>query len=132
MRPSVCLIGMILLMMPFTAAAEDAFDGTKTLLCASIEAIDCEPGEQCEKGLPNSIGAPQFMRIDFAKKEIIGPKRSTPILLLEKSDEQITLQGFELGMGWIFALDRTTGNFSATSANRDGVFVIFGACTSNP
>jgi hypothetical protein len=132
MRLFVWMIAMIFLSVPFTAAAEDAFDGTKTLLCASIEAIDCEPGEQCEQGLPDRLGAPQFMTIDFAKKEVIGPKRSTPILLMQKSNEQITLQGFELGMGWVFALDRTTGKFSATFAGHKGAFVVFGACTSNP
>jgi hypothetical protein len=29
-----------------------------------------------------------------------GAKRSAQILFMEKSDEQITMQGFELGMGW--------------------------------
>jgi len=30
----------------------------------------------------------------------IGPKRSAQILFMEKSDEQITMQGFEFDMGW--------------------------------
>jgi hypothetical protein len=111
------------------AAAEDSFDGTKTLLCASIEAIDCTPGDQCEKGLPEEIGAPQFMRIDFAKKEIAGPKRTTGIRQLDKNDEQLTLQGYEVGMGWTIAIDRTTGKMTATLAGGELAFVIFGVCT---
>ena len=132
MRIIVCMITAFLLTAPLTAVAGDAFDGTNALLCASIEAIDCTSGEDCEKGLPDVIGAPQFLRIDFAKKEIVGPKRTTPILLMDKSDEQITLQGFEVGMGWVLALDRLTGKMTTTLAGREGAFVIFGACTAYP
>jgi hypothetical protein len=47
---------------------------------------------------------------------------------MEKSDEQITMQGFELGMGWTFAIDRVTGKAVITFANREEGIVIFGAC----
>lgn len=121
-----------LLLVSYQAWAEDSYDGTKPLLCASVEAISCEPGEPCEKGLPESIGAPQFMRIDFSKKEMIGPKRTTAIRLMEKTDHQVTLQGFELGMGWTFALDRSTGKMAVTLIDRGTAFVVFGACTPLP
>jgi hypothetical protein len=117
-----------LLLVSYQVWAED-YDGTKPLLCASVEAISCEPGEPCEKVTPEGIGAPQFMRVDFSKKEIVGPKRTTPIRLMEKTDEQVTLQGFELGMGWTFTIDRTTGKMAATLIGREASFVIFGACT---
>jgi hypothetical protein len=123
------MIAIFFLTIAFKAAAEDSFDGTKTLLCASIEAIDCTPGEPCEKGLPEEMGAPQFTRIDFAKKEIAGPKRTTGIRQLDKNDEQLTLQGYEVGMGWTIAIDRTTGKMTATLAGGEQAFVIFGVCT---
>ena len=112
------------------AYANEAIDGTKPLICATIQAVSCDPGEECVRGLPESIGAPQFLRIDFAKKEIVGPNRTTQIRLMETSEEQITLQGFELGMGWVLALDRLTGKATITFAGRDEGFVIFGACTA--
>ena len=62
-----------LFFVSYQAWAEDSYDRTKPLLCASIEAISCEPGMPCEKDLPEVIGAPQFMRVDFSRKEIIGP-----------------------------------------------------------
>ena len=129
MRLFTCIITVLFITVASIAAAEDSFDGTKTLLCASIEAIDCTPGEQCEKGLPEEIGAPQFLRIDFAKKEIIGPKHTTAIQRIEKGDEQLTLQGSEVGMGWTLALDRTTGKMTVTLAGGEQAFVIFGVCT---
>jgi hypothetical protein len=123
---------LVLLLCALTVPvlAQEAIDGTKPLICASLQAVSCAPGEECERGLPESIGAPQFLRIDFAKKEIIGPKRLAQILFLEKSDEQITMQGFELGMGWTLAIDRATGKAIITFANREEGIVIFGACTA--
>jgi len=128
----ILIYTVILLLCALTVPvfAEEAIDGTKPLICASMQAVSCAPGEECERGLPESVGAPQFLRIDFAKKEIIGPKRSAQILFLEKSDEQITMQGFELGMGWTLAIDRATGKAIITFANREEGIVIFGACTA--
>jgi hypothetical protein len=56
-----------------------------------------------------------------------GPKRSAQILFMDKSDAQITMQGFELGMGWTLAIDRATGKAIITFANREEGILIFGA-----
>jgi hypothetical protein len=111
------------------AVAEDVFDGTKPLLCSSIEALDCDPGLTCERGIPEIMGAPQFLRIDFAKNEIAGPLRTTKIRSMEKDDDQIVLQGYEIGLGWTLAIDRVTGDMRITFAGSDASFIIFGACT---
>lgn len=129
MRLFIGVSAIFFLIVSVAAAAEDSFDGTKPLLCASLEALDCTPGEQCEKGLPEVIGAPQFLRVDFAKKEITGPKRTTAIRQMDKSDEQLTLQGYEVGMGWTLAIDRVTGKMTVTFSGSEQAFVIFGACT---
>ena len=124
---SLLLFGLFMAVSP--AFAEDVFDGTKPLLCSSIEALDCDPGVTCERGIPEIMGAPQFLRIDFAKKEIAGPKRTTAIRMMEKDDDQIILQGYEIGLGWTLAIDRATGNMRITFAGSDASFIIFGACT---
>lgn len=111
-----------------SAAAAD-FDGSKLLICATVEAMDCTSGEDCTKGRPEDIGAPAFMRIDFAKKLIFGPKRSTQIVFMEKDENQLLLQGTELSHGWTLVLDQSNGKMSATLVDREGVFVLFGSCT---
>ena len=111
-----------------TAMAGD-FDGSKLLICAPVEAIDCGPGEECTKGRPDDIGAPNFLRLDFAQKAIVGPKRTTPIVFMDKSDNQILLQGQEFGYGWTLVLDQETGTLNGTLVNREEVFVLFGSCT---
>jgi len=111
-----------------TVAAAD-FDGSNPLICATIDAMDCVPGQDCTKGRAGDLGAPAFLRIDFTKKTIGGTKRTTPILSMDTSGKQILFQGKELEYGWTLALDQENGDFSATMVNRDGAFVLFGSCT---
>jgi len=112
----------------WTSAAAD-FDGSKTIICAPVEAMDCTPGAVCERGEPDDIGAPAFIRIDFGKKMVVGPKRSTPIASIEKNEVQVLLQGSELGYGWSIAVDQQSGHLSATLTDHEGAFVLFGSCT---
>jgi hypothetical protein len=111
------------------AALAGDFDGSKVLICAPVEAIDCAPGEMCKKGAPADVGVPAFIRIDIAKMVVIGPKRTTPIVSIEKSEQQILLQGTELGSAWTLALDQVSGELSGSLVNREEVFVLFGSCT---
>lgn len=110
------------------ASASD-YDGSKKLICATTEAMECAAGEECIKTRVNDIGAPKFLNIDFAQKAIAGPKRTTAIAFMEKSEDQIVLQGNELGFGWTIALDQVSGDMIVTLVNRDGAFVLFGSCT---
>ena len=121
---------LAVLAMAFGAAAVAGdFDGSKPLICAPVEALDCISGEGCEKGIPDDVGAPAFMRIDFDRKIIVGPKRSSPIAAMEKEQQQILLQGTELGMAWSMALNTESGKMVTTFSSRDGAYVLFGSCT---
>lgn len=108
------------------------FDGSRLLICANVEAADCAPGESCSRQRPDDLGAPAFIRIDFNRKTIVGPKRTTEITLIEKSDRQLLLQGTELGYAWSIALDTGTGKITATLADRMGAIVLFGSCMAMP
>jgi hypothetical protein len=130
MRLFIFMFAAFMLAASGAAAADSMFDGIKPLICASREVVDCTPGETCDKGLPEEMGAPVFLTIDFAKKDITGPKRTSRITLIEKTDAQITLYGFEIGMGWTTVIDRETGRMTATLAGKDQAFIIFGACTA--
>ena len=121
------IIALTLCITAPVAQAAD-FDGSKTLICAPVEAMDCIPGDGCTKGTPDEIGAPAFMRIDFVKKAITGPKRTSPIQFMEKTPEQILLQGTELGNAWALALG-ADGKMTVSMADRNGAFVFFGSCT---
>jgi hypothetical protein len=129
MRSLARLVGSLLIGLATVPASAGDFDGSKLLICAPVEAMDCAAGMACERSTPEEVGAPAFLRIDVARKAIIGPKRTSPIQFMEKSESQLLLQGTELGLGWTVALDQETGKIAVTLVNRDGAFVLFGACT---
>lgn len=119
----------IFLLATCSAAAAADFDGSKPLICAPVEAMDCVAGEACTRGTPDNIGAPAFIRVDVAKKVISGPRQSSAILFVDKSDERLLLQGTDLGYGWTLVLDPDSGKLTATLVDAEGVFVLFGSCT---
>jgi hypothetical protein len=125
------LAGLVSLLacLPLGVALAGDFDGSKLLICAAAEAWDCVSGDQCASGLPADFALPTFMRVDIDKRTITGPRRTTPILHLEKGAGQILLQGTELGFGWTFALNSEDGTLSGSITNREGVYAVFGSCT---
>ena len=127
MNRVVKLAGVTLLLAAAAAQAGD-FDGSKNLICAPVEVNECVAGAKCLGATPREAGTPTFLRIDFAKKVVVGPQRTSPIQLVEKSAGQLLLMGTELGFGWSLALDQDSGDMTATLADRDGAFVMFGSC----
>jgi hypothetical protein len=121
----VCALGVGL--APLSASAGD-FDGSKLLICAPVEALDCAAGEDCAKGTPDTVGAPAFMRVDVPRKVVIGPKRTSAIHFVDRSDSQLLLQGTELGYGWTIAIDQSSGRMAVSLVNLEGAFVLFGSC----
>ena len=105
------------------------FDASKPLLCASVIAVDCVANGECVSGTPFEIGAPRFMRLDFAKKRVIGQKRTSIIQSMETSESQMVLRGIELGYAWTITIDQTDGRMVTTLTNVNGVFAVFGSCT---
>jgi hypothetical protein len=112
-----------------SAAYAGDFDGTRNLICAPVEVNDCVAVEGCIKTVPSEVGAPAFIRIDFAKQAMVGPERTSPIRLSERSGEQLLMMGTELGYAWSIALGMTTGAITVTMTNGEGSLVFFGACT---
>lgn len=121
-------IAMLFVVVGSTAQASD-FDGSRPLICATVEAVACSANDDCEAGTPDELGAPGFMRIDFAAKTIAGTKHTTKINVINKSPEQILMQGTELGYGWTMILD-PQGKMTVTMAGSTDAFVLFGSCTT--
>lgn len=122
------LFALVLCSCARLAGAGD-FDGSRQLICAPVEARECGAAARCESTLPSELGAPAFVRIDFAQGHLVGPQGPTPIRLMEKNQKQILMMGTERGFGWTIVLDEETGEISATVADRHGAVVLFGSCT---
>lgn len=122
----------ILALAPAMARASQ-FDGSQPLICASLVAVGCGADGECDSGTAESVNLPEFFRINFAGKAVIGHRADgttveTAIQRLEQGDGQVHLQGMEGERSWTAALSEETGRFTlAVSGNRVG-FLVFGAC----
>lgn len=117
------------------------FDGSKALICATMEISECDAGAGCERVSAESIGAPLFFRIDFAARMIRGvgadkSERTSAVERMERLDGRLILQGAEEavegvrgGLGWSMAIAEDSGRMVVTGSGDQVGFVIFGACT---
>jgi hypothetical protein len=120
-------------LVPYARAATP-FDGSVPLICALIEVMDCEPGADCQRGPPESVNLPQFIKLSFTEKtlsttEAAQKQQSTPIKNIEQFDSSLILQGVEGSRAWSMVIAKETGKMSATVSDDQDGFVIFGACT---
>ncbi len=122
-------IAWLVVCVSFGGAIAADFDSSKVLVCAPVEAMNCVSGEACSKVRPVDIGAPAFFRVDLANNAIIGPKRTTQVQLMEQGQDQLLLQGTELGYGWTLALNSDNGTMALTIADHESAAVLFGSCT---
>ena len=79
-----------------------------------METFECSAGMECERGFAQSIELPQFIRIDFKKKEISGALetglvKTTKIENIKPVADRLILHGVEEGMGWSIAIMEKTG-----------------------
>jgi hypothetical protein len=120
-------------LVPYAHAAA-TYDGSVPLICALIEVMDCEPGADCQRGAPESVNLPQFIKLNFTEKtlsttEAAQKQQSTPIKNIEQFDSRMILQGVEGGRAWSLIIAKETGKMSAAVTDDQVGFVVFGACT---
>ncbi len=131
------LKGMVLVLSfifiaPFSVAAGD-FDGSKQLLAAITEGIECGPDGQCLEVTPEDINIPAFLKINFEEKEISGTREngeiaSTRIENIAHMDGKVILQGAENGRGWSMVITEATGKMALTASGDQVGFILFGNC----
>ena len=127
-------------MISVSAMAGD-FDGSKPMLCAVMDIVECGPDGNCQKVTVEDVSIPQFLKINSKEKKITatqtsGSKRSTTIKNIEHVDGKLILQGAEDGIegvrdgvGWSLAIAEDTGKMVLTASGDEVGFVVFGACT---
>ncbi|QQC66957.1 hypothetical protein [Paraburkholderia ginsengisoli] len=128
MKSGSVLLTILLSIVALDTSAAD-FDGSKPLLCATIDAHACDPGLTCTRSLPADVGAPRFLSLDFNKQVITGPTRTTPMHIASKDANEIIMNGVEMGYGWTLILDSTDGSMTLTIGNYSEALVLFGNCT---
>lgn len=131
---------LVLAASAFSAAAIAAdFDGSESLLCSFGEAFECDDGAECRKVSLESIDAPDFVKLDFRRKQIVSVlagEDGAPDAIDNVVDlaNYLVVQGVQGGdyndtLGWSFTISHESGDLVASGAGENAAFVIFGACT---
>lgn len=123
---------LAVLIFPFFATAQD-FDGSKPLIGSVMEVIECAPGTECKKGLPENFEFPDFIKINFTEKILVGKSNNqridtSPIEKVEIQDGNLILHGSQNGRAWNIVISQTTGKMTGTIAADGFSFTVFGAC----
>lgn len=133
MRKQGMLFVLTLLLASTALPAEDVA-GADRILCTAVQATRCSMNDDCWTGQPWNWNIPQFIEIDFKKKELSTTaasheNRVTPIKNLERKDGIIYLQGVEGGRAFSFVIVEATGSLAVAVATEGGTTSVLGACT---
>ncbi len=123
---------LTIIIFPFFAVAQD-LDGSKPLICSVVEVVECSPGTPCIKGLPDNFDFPQFIKINFKDKLLVGKvnnrkMKTSPIEKVETMEGKLILHGSQNGRAWNIVTSQATGKMTGTIAADELSFTVFGAC----
>lgn len=120
-----------------TAVLAD-FDGSEPLICSFGQIIECDYGAECMSVTNESIDAPDFVVLDFKKKQFVATTagestESDDIDHVEDLENHLIAQGVQGStstdpLGWSISINQTTGRAVLTAAGDNAGFVVFGAC----
>lgn len=122
-----------------TSIAAADFDGSEPLMCSFGQVVECVTGSECRAVTNDSVDAPDFVKLDFRRKQIVSAtagEDSPPDDIDNVIDltNYLVVQGVQGGsandtLGWSMSISHDTGQMVATGAGENAGFVIFGACT---
>jgi hypothetical protein len=127
-------VSLVLAMSLATVASAGDFDGSVPLTCTAEKAFDCLPdATSCGPLKPETNIEPVY-GIDFARKEIRSPFRSSLLKVAKVSTnkDSLVLQGAEGTAAWSAFVDRITGALTVALADSKGAYVAFGQCKAAP
>ena len=123
-----------------TSVTAADFDGSEPLICSFGQVIECDEGSSCRVVSHESVDAPDFVKLDFRKKQIVsttagedGPASDINVTDLTTHLIVQGTQGSGQGdaLGFSLSIDKATGQMAVAGAGENAGFVIFGACTPN-
>jgi len=131
---SVSAILASLLALTAHSSLAASFDGSKNLVCATLQISECDFDSGCERKTYAEADFPAFLNVEFGSKKIVaivgGEKgRTTAIEAVSSKDGKTLLQGAENGRAWNMVINQASGDMTATIADVGATFSIFGACT---
>jgi hypothetical protein len=133
LRPAVASVAFLASAVATPAFAAD-YDGSKPLICATLQGIVCETGGQCKQGTVDSLNLPQFLWIDESAKTIAekgpdGQIRTSPFQASTQTATHLIVQGTTDRLGWNATISKVSGKLTFVGTDGASAQIMFGACT---
>ena len=132
------LLAVVAGFLCMTVAVAD-FDGSDPLMCSFGQIFECDVGKtKCRTVSHENVDAPDFIKLDFRKKQIISinaGEQGSPDAIdnVQDLDDYLIVQGVQGGsrddtLAWSASISHETGQIVVTGAGEKAGFVVFGAC----
>jgi len=104
------------------------------IVCAVTHSVECGNDRKCLHGSATDVNVPTIQRVHLGKKTISatdenGEEVSTSIDEMRQVGDRLILTGIEGDRSWSAVISINTGELTATIADHDQAFVLFGECT---
>lgn len=123
---------LILLSFAFCSSSVFAndFDGSKPLVCAIVEVLDCGIQGDCEHVDPEFVNLPNIFKVNIKNKEMSNGERKTSIEHVSTDEGVTIMQGAseDKSKAYSLLLSQNTGKFTGSVAAYDYGFILFGSC----
>jgi hypothetical protein len=129
MRPLAGPVAALLLAALALPAVAADFDGTKPFICSVIDTNDCALGTACIHGIAEDLNLPQFLKVDFAARQLSARGRTAPIQNAAQVNGMLVIQGTQDRRSFSITVAEDTGALVGAIAGDGEGFVVFGACT---
>ena len=133
-------VTLVAALLGFAAMPTMAKDSDSDLVCAVVDVYVCGYEEPCERSNPSVINAPDFLKIDLKKKEIVGRRHdgsygTFKVLNQVQTPTLILLQGMQEddadeddAVAWSMTMHIESGRMSAAISGEQSAYSLFGNC----
>jgi hypothetical protein len=137
MKALSLLLPAVLAILPAVTCAAADFDGSKPLLCATIDVSSCAPGQDCGRESAQSVNAPQFFTVDVGKQMVSAAgteaqSRTSKIEHVAHQSGLMLLSGFDGDEAWTATIGESDGKLTYAVVGDRMAVVAFGACLTKP
>ena len=136
-KTSITIVAVLLGLLSLQVSAKDY---EHDIICAVVDVNICGYEAPCADVKPSTINAPDFLKIDLKKNEIVGRRHdgsygTFKVLEQMKTDRLILLQGMQEdeedkddAAAWSVTLHIATGRMSIAVSGEEAAYALFGNC----
>ena len=136
-KTGITIVAVLLGLLSLQVSAKDY---EHDIICAVVDVHICGYEETCADVKPSTINAPDFLKIDLKKNEIVGRRHdgsygTFKVLEQMKTDRLILLQGMQEdeedkddAAAWSVTLHIETGRMSIAVSGEEAAYALFGNC----